>query len=651
MAPSPVQAFDIDPAFVFPAPPTANKRQLVPDLLHGVATVVDNVANGLAGGAGLTTTTTRPAAPLTSAAVSTPANPGGGGGGGNAPAPSSTTTTNNNGGNPPAPSSTAVGPANTGDSSENAKSTTLGGTVVPINAGANLNGLTRTTPPQVVTDHNGHLLTITGPYTTTYVTTLPNGVVSTVTEVITPTSYVAEPNNSNRLSASKIGAVVGTLVAVFLILFGVALLCLHVRKRRRAIQLTRSRPASASSFGSVTDEFAHEDRRHSQAPLVDDVARTVPAMVDGSNLNFPLPPVPAATNGSSPRPTSMLSSQTFDLAFEQQTKSRSSLIADRNLFRKIGQYPDAGTYTPFAVPPSETSHAEHAISPTQLNRALEREQGYNELYRVIQTDKQVTAENPFSDPVPTATTSSQAAANYSQLLSNTEARRTTLWRKATFGSSAPSARGNNNDSATKSPSMRSTHTSSEYGTALSHPEEAAAGEDRRVSDAPSAGSAGGYSYHSAFEAYARGTEVAKEAENPFADPQQPAMASGDTITLARIAYPTLRPGTASSSGKSSTKSSIAQSREMGATPDPRELFYQASPPGTANPPATIPAVASTSANAALTINRADSRHSTRSEVSTASGSDDEGTVRGHSVSYAYPIPPSVARLQSDTAAP
>jgi len=43
---------------------------------------------------------------------------------------------------------------------------------------------------QVVTDEFGNTLTITGPVTRTWVTTLPNGVVSTVTEVLTPTVEV-----------------------------------------------------------------------------------------------------------------------------------------------------------------------------------------------------------------------------------------------------------------------------------------------------------------------------------------------------------------------------------------------------------------------------------------------------------------------------
>ncbi|KAG8861869.1 hypothetical protein FRB91_000113 [Serendipita sp. 411] len=616
MAPSAVQALDIDPAVVFPAPPIAGKRQLVPNLLNGLTTAVGNLGNNLLGG-GNTATSTIPAATspaaVTSAVVTTPANTP-------APAPTTTSPTNNGGnnggnnGNEPSSSnadaSSSGAPVGTGSG----KSTTVGGTVVPINNGQAVDSQSRTTPPQVVTDHLGNSLTITAPYTTTYVTTLPNGVVSTVTEVITPTSYISGPGQGGGLSPSKIGAVVGTLVTVFLVIFGLALLLLRLRKRKRAIQLTRSRPASASSFGSATDEFAYEERRSSRSLLVSSTT-TVPAVVEGSTMNFPLPPLPTMANSSSNRPVSMLSNQTFDLAFEQQTKSRSSLIADRNLFRKIGEYPEAGTYTPFAVPPSDTSHAEQAISPTQLNRALERQHGYNEVHRVSQTDKQLVTENPFSDPIATST---QSPTTHAQILSNTEARRTTLWRKATFGSSVPSNAGD----ATKSPSMRST-TTSDYGTALSHSD---VPEERPTSDVPSDG---GYSYHSAFEAYAQGKRTSKEAENPFADPQKP-MGSNDTITPAKIGYPTLRPGTGKSSGSSSVASSVPASREMGATPDPKKLFYQA-------PTST---------------SRSELRNSTTSESSVGTAtSDEEGTIRGHSVSYAYPIPPSVARLQSDTAAP
>jgi hypothetical protein len=71
----------------------------------------------------------------------------------------------------------------------------------------------------------------------------------------------------------------------------------------------------------------------------------------------------------------MGSDATFDLA---ERRSRTSIIADRNFYRKIGQYPAAGTYTPFAFPPSsDLGHSEDAfgtgrISPTELAAALER---------------------------------------------------------------------------------------------------------------------------------------------------------------------------------------------------------------------------------------------------------------------------------------
>jgi hypothetical protein len=76
---------------------------------------------------------------------------------------------------------------------------------------------------------------------------------------------------------------------------------------------------------------------------------------------------------SSQRPVSMGSDGTLDLA---EHKSRTSLIADRNFYRKIGQYPAAGTYTPFALPPSsDLGHSEEAFgngrfSPTELSAAL-----------------------------------------------------------------------------------------------------------------------------------------------------------------------------------------------------------------------------------------------------------------------------------------
>lgn len=59
----------------------------------------------------------------------------------------------------------------------------------------------------VLTDHSGHTITTTGtaPITLTYVTTLPNGVVSTVTEVITPTAEVfGEPVTTSTFSSAYV---------------------------------------------------------------------------------------------------------------------------------------------------------------------------------------------------------------------------------------------------------------------------------------------------------------------------------------------------------------------------------------------------------------------------------------------------------------
>jgi hypothetical protein len=156
-----------------------------------------------------------------------------------------------------------------------------------------------------------------------------------------------------------------------------------LRKRRRSVQLANSRRDSSLSFGST--DLLHDARRDSRAPLapLDSVTsfRTAPAYIDGETMEFPLPPVPSAgmnhaeMESSSHRPVSMTSDATFDLA---ERRSRTSIIADRNFYRKIGQYPAAGTYTPFALAPSsDFEHSEEAfmvgrLSPTELSAALER---------------------------------------------------------------------------------------------------------------------------------------------------------------------------------------------------------------------------------------------------------------------------------------
>jgi hypothetical protein len=166
-------------------------------------------------------------------------------------------------------------------------------------------------------------------------------------------------------------------------------------KRRRASQLSKSRPDSSLSFGS--SDLLHDSRRDSEAPLApaDSMTsfRTAPTYINGDKIEFPLPPVPSAganpaeMASSSHRPVSMGSDSTFDLA---ERRSRTSIIADRNFYRKIGQYPAAGTYTPFALPPSsDLGHSEDAfgtgrISPTELSAALERTtnpKGFHGVYR------------------------------------------------------------------------------------------------------------------------------------------------------------------------------------------------------------------------------------------------------------------------------
>lgn len=168
--------------------------------------------------------------------------------------------------------------------------------------------------------------------------------------------------------------------------------------------------------------------------------------------------------------------------------------------------------------------------------------------------------NPFSDPV---TVPQASLASTSNLLSNSVARKSSLWRSATFGPDAPQASSPSRDT------MASLSTS-EYGTAQSHGYSDSASNDDSMGRRPSA-STGRYSYHSAFEAYAQanGSRAASPSENPFAD--QPLTAQNPPVT-----YPSLRPDTAKSSAGTSVGSG---SRELGATPDPKELFYHPASPG------------------------------------------------------------------------
>jgi len=157
------------------------------------------------------------------------------------------------------------------------------------------------------------------------------------------------------ISRKTIAAIVGTIVTILLVSLSVALVYLMIRRKlKRRIALLDSRPTSIASFGSASDEFAAE-RRLTNAPVGPNLpTASPPVLVNGVNITLPSPPVPAAN----PRPISDGSDLTFD--FSQYHKSRASIIEDRNRFRKIGQYPDADSYTPFVLPPSEPGHSEEA---------------------------------------------------------------------------------------------------------------------------------------------------------------------------------------------------------------------------------------------------------------------------------------------------
>lgn len=166
---------------------------------------------------------------------------------------------------------------------------------------------------------------------------------------------------------------------MFIVIFSCALVMLLIRKRTRAIQLTRSRPNSAGSFDSFTNGDA-EERRDSRVGLTVGTMsshsfRTAPAFIDGAHMEFPLPPAPEISAAGGGRPLSGESEST-DFGFTGQM-SRDSVIEDRNQFRKIGEYPAAESYTPFAFPPSDDlGHSEEGIhctySPSAMAFAIEQ---------------------------------------------------------------------------------------------------------------------------------------------------------------------------------------------------------------------------------------------------------------------------------------
>lgn len=188
-------------------------------------------------------------------------------------------------------------------------------------------------------------------------------------------------------------------------------------------------------------------------------------------------------------------------------------------------------------------------------------------------NSELSLENPFSDPVTTPTTSNAPGAN---LLVNNDARRSSLWRSATFGGSINKA-----TQQTSSPSRdtMASLSNSEYGTAQSHghddANESISSHDT-VSRRPS-NSTGRYSYHSAFETYVQAADATTTpaTENPFAD--QPSTPQSPPVT-----YPLLRPDTGVSILRPDTGTSImsggSAARQLGATPDPRDLFYHSPSP-------------------------------------------------------------------------
>lgn len=406
-----------------------------------------------------------------------------------------------------------------------------------------------------------------------------------------------------------------------------------------------------SSLSFDTSDAIHNDQHallHASASTAS--FRTAPTFIDGSNREFPLPPVPSATGNSSSnnqgtsssgRPNSTYSFGTFDL---MERRSRSSLIADRNFYAKMGQYPTAGTYTPFVLPPSsEFNPSEEGhngrLSPTELTTALQRTKSvksFHEVWRgskVIDTSQPLpvsgmyhlighnlpgahvlVTENPFNDPstitqpAPAAMTSTSV-----NLFANPEGRRTSLWRKTTFGSTRgvqPSIQ----------EALDSTSDSHLYTTAdssfspkssnRSRPDSFAANRQTLSPGRHTVISLESIEYETADEALSRRTSesyhsaVAKygssEGDNPFADRNGSMVGSrresngkesgSGSGRCERVMSTGRRPATAKSTAEASVISSVAHSsdgnRDLSTIPDPKDLFYRPPSTGYSDRPST-----------------------------------------------------------------
>lgn len=554
-----VEALDFDAAGIFP-PPLLEKRGLV-GLLGDVVGAVTTVVSDLL----VPTTTT--ATPTSTAASSSNAQ-------GETATQSTAVTNSPNTSASASPSPTpSAGAGTTNPPTGNSSAGGSGGASNGAIGGTN-NSFHAIITPQVVTDHEGNTLTLTGPVTRTWVTTFPNGVVSTVTEVLTPTVDVAGAEPPISMAPGKIAAIVGTIVTVFLVIFAAFVFLMMRKRQKRRIGLLDSRPDSIASFGSVSDEF-NSERRMSNAAAVPNTSissfLTAPAHVDGMQMDFPLPPVPAVES----RPVSSLSDVTFD--FSQYRMSRGSIIEDRNRFRKIGQYPDVDSYTPFVLPPSEFGHSEEASGATPRVSIVadnDRSLGASSSGSNLTGGNPVLlgTENPFVDPVTVPQAIHMTTGNGNPLV-NSAARRSTLWRTSTFGptSYTPPARRPSRVASISRNTMASM-ASSEYDTALDHVDDGTS-SNGPPSRHPST-STSHFSYHSAFEAYAQSASLQAPApENPFVD--QPLPTVPTNMPPPRLTYPALRPNTATSSGATSAVSSVGNgSRELGGTPDPNDLFYR-----------------------------------------------------------------------------
>jgi hypothetical protein len=230
------------------------------------------------------------------------------------------------------------------------------------------------------------------------------------------------------------------------------------------------------------------------------------------------------------------------------------------------------------------------------------------------------AENPFRDSVNVNVTHpappAPALTASQNILTNPNARQSTLWRKTTFGSSHQLSKETHPPSSFTEPQTgtfgRKSSLNSERGTVRS--QDMSEYETATETQSQHTSGSGRYSYHSAFARYAG----EQGGENPFADTNaSESRPSSSRLLTSPVGW---RPTTAISG----TSSGSNVDRDRGSTPDPKELFYH--PPSTGQ--SLRPDTGSSQAPRFLTAQNAKPER-----TSQESRSDGEKTIRQTTIAY------------------